>query len=33
MLRIAIITFIVSIFYLAYQGIDLLADFHQILFA
>lgn len=33
MLRIAIITIIVSIFYLAYQGIDLLADFHEIIFA
>ena len=33
MVRIAIITFIISIFYLAYQGIDLLSEFHQILFA
>ncbi len=33
MFRIFLISFIISIFYFGYQGIDLLSDFHQILFA
>ena len=33
MVRITLITFIVSLFFLAYQGIDLLSQFKEILFA
>jgi hypothetical protein len=33
MFRIILISFIISLFYFGYQGIDLLSDFHQILFA